>query len=72
MDGLGVDLGGVQINCQAGHDGDRNWAQLVRSEVHTEGGHPGETMVDEYVGSAGIGLKGRLQSKTCGWGVCFF
>ena len=67
MDGLGIDLGGVQINCQSGHDGNRKGAQLVRDEVHTEGGHPGEAMVDEYVGHATITLNADLQSKTCGW-----
>ena len=71
MDGLGIDLGGVQINCQPGHDGDRKGTQLVRSEVHTEGGHAGETQEDEDVGHAGIRLEAERQGKTYGWGVCF-
>ena len=71
MDGLRIDLGRVQINCQPGHNGDGEGAQLVRGEVDADGGHAGETQKDEDIGHAGISLKAESQSKTLGWGVCF-
>ena len=71
MDGLWVDLDGIQIDRQRGHNDDRKGAQLVRHEVDTEGGHAGDTQVDQDIGRACIGLLPDLQSKSCGWGVCF-
>ena len=57
MDGLWINLGGVQIHGEPGHDGDGNGAQLVRCEVDADGRHAHKSQEDENISHAGVSLQ---------------